>query len=82
MTKNIKTVNTIVMSSRIGIIVCAIADKLGISNMEALRDFYYSKTCRNFHNTSTGLYLYSNNYIVDEFMIEKGLIIDNIKYEY
>ncbi|MBR3915153.1 MAG: hypothetical protein IKJ64_05475 [Bacteroidales bacterium] len=32
--------------------------------------FYESKTCANLHDKSTGLYLYSDLYIVDDFLIE------------
>ena len=36
--------------------------------------FYESKTCEDLHDKSTGLYLYGNLYVADEFMREKKLL--------
>ena len=33
--------------------------------------FYESRTCAELHDRSTGLYLYGDLYIADEFMLEK-----------
>jgi len=51
-------------------IVCEIAKRLGVSSSEALRRFYKSVTCRNFHDRSTGMYLQGDLYVVDEFLSE------------
>lgn len=61
----------ILRSSRIGSIVCKIADRLNISLIEAMRKFYNSETCREFHDRSSGLYLQGDLYIVAEFMDEQ-----------
>ncbi len=58
---------------RIGAIVCRIAELRKISPLQALKDFYRSHTCSRFHDRKTGLYLYSDYYIADEFMLEKSL---------
>lgn len=69
-----KTVNDIVRWERIGSIVCHIGKKLNISPLQALKDFYRSATCRNFHDHRTGLYLYSDFYIADDYLIEIGFM--------
>ena len=70
-----KTVNNILLWGRIGSIVCKIADKLNIPPLQALKDFYRSDTCKKFHDRGTGLYLFGDLYIVDEYMLEKSLEI-------
>ena len=39
---------------------------------KALQLFYESQTCADLHDKSTGLYLYGDLYVADEFMREKG----------
>jgi len=68
------TVKSIIRSQRIGCISTEIARRLGISNTEALGLFYISRTSERFHDESTGLYLYGDLYIVDEFMIERKTV--------
>jgi hypothetical protein len=63
-------VQEIIMSNRIGAIAVILSEKLDIDNIKALKLFYESKTCARLHDKSTGLYLYSDLYIVDDFMIE------------
>ena len=58
------------MSNRIGAIAVILSDKLDIDNVKALKLFYESETCARLHDKSTGLYLYSDLYIVDDFLIE------------
>lgn len=58
--------------SRMGVIACRIAEKLGLSLLQALKDFYRSDTCRRFHDRNTGLYVQSDNYIVDDYLMEIG----------
>ena len=45
---------------------------LSIAPEKALQLFYESQTCADLHDKSTGLYLYGDLYIADEFMREKG----------
>lgn len=66
-------IRNILMWGRIGSIVCHIAEKLNISPIQALKDFYRSSTCKKFHNRKTGLYLYSDLYIVDDYLEEIGI---------
>lgn len=63
-------VQEIIMSNRIGAIAVILSEKLDIDNIKALKLFYESKTCARLHDKSTGLYLYSDLYIVEDFMIE------------
>jgi len=65
----------IIMSNRIGIISAELAERLNIEPAKALELFYESQTCADLHDRSTGLYLYGNLYIADEYMREKGLAL-------
>ena len=67
-------IQEIITSNRIGAIAAELSDRLGVEPINALEMFYDSKTCADFHNHSTGLYLYGNLYVADEFMREKGLM--------
>ncbi|MBR4552842.1 MAG: hypothetical protein IKO20_03875 [Bacteroidaceae bacterium] len=69
-------VQEIILSNRIGAISVALAKRLNIEPIKALQIFYESKTCEDLHDKSTGLYLYGNLYVVDEFMREKGGTLD------
>ena len=60
----------ILMSNRIGSIAMLLAKRLDIAPIRALKLFYESKTCTDLHNRDTALYLYSDPYIADEFIIE------------
>lgn len=64
-------VQEIIMSNRIGAISILLAQKMGIENVDALKLFYESDTCRRLHDKSTGLYLYGDLYIVDEYLLER-----------
>ena len=64
-------IQEIIMSNRIGSISDEIAKRLDIEPLKALELFYASKTCEDLHNKNTGLYLYSDLYIVDEFLLEQ-----------
>ena len=66
-------VQEIILSNRIGAISTTIAGRLNVEPVKALEMFYESKTCADLHNKATGLYLYSDLYIADEFMREKEL---------
>ena len=66
--ENLRLGRIVLRSARIGLIICEIAKRLGISTSEALRRFYQSATCRDFHDRSTGMYLQGDLYVVEEFM--------------
>ncbi|MBD5274709.1 MAG: DUF3791 domain-containing protein [Muribaculaceae bacterium] len=68
-----KSLKDILRWGRMGAISCRIAEKLSIPPLQALKDFYRSVTCEKFHDKATGLYLYSDYYIADSYLIEKGL---------
>ena len=63
-------IQEIIMSNRIGAISVILAKMLDIDVVKALKMFYLSKTCANLHDKSTGLYLYGDMYIADDFIIE------------
>lgn len=60
----------ILMSNRIGAIAMILSKRLDIEPLRALKAFYESQTCANLHDKSTGLYLYGDPYVADEFMLE------------
>ena len=64
-------IQEIILSNRIGQISAELAKRLNIAPERALEMFYASKTCADLHDKSTGLYLYGNLYVADEFMREK-----------
>lgn len=63
-------VQEIIMSNRIGAIAVDLAERLDIEPVRALQLFYESKTCADLHDKATGLYLYGDRYIADEFIRE------------
>lgn len=63
-------IQEMILSNRIGIISANIARRLDIEPARALKLFYASKTCADLHDKETGLYLYGNLYIADEFIRE------------
>ena len=67
---NSPVIQEIIMSNRIGAISVLLAEQLNIDSVKALKLFYQSKTCANLHDKSTGLYLYGDLYIADEFIRE------------
>ena len=64
-------VQEILMSNRIGAIAMLLSKRLDIEPLRALKLFYESQTCADLHDKSTGLYLYGDPYVADEFMKEK-----------
>ena len=68
-----KEILDILRWSRMGVIACRIAERIGVPPLQALKDFYRSDTCRKFHDRSTGLYIQSDNYIADDYLMEMGL---------
>ena len=65
-------IQEIIMSNRIGAIAVELAKRLDIAPEKALQLFYESQTCADLHDKTTGLYLYGDLYVADEFMREKG----------
>ena len=63
-------IQEIIMSNRIGAITVILAERLGVTDIQALKLFYESQTCAHLHDKSTGLYLYGDHYIADEYMRE------------
>ena len=61
-------IQEIIMSNRIGAIAIHLAKQL--NNVRALKLFYESKTCADLNDKSTGLYLYGDLYVADEFIRE------------
>lgn len=64
-------VQEIILSNRIGAISIELSKRLDIEPVQALELFYESQTCADLHDKSTGLYLYSDLYIADEFIRER-----------
>ena len=64
-------IQEIIISNRIGAISMELAKRLNIAPEKALQLFYESQPCADLHNKSTGLYLYGDLYVADEFMREK-----------
>ena len=65
-------IQEIIMSNRIGAISVELAKRLNIEPVKALQLFYESQTCADLHDKSTGLYLYGDLYVADEFMRGKA----------
>ena len=63
-------IQEIIMSNRIGAIAMILSKQLGVDSVKSLKLFYEGKTCRKLHTRSTGLYLYGDLYVADEFMRE------------
>ena len=63
-------IQEIILSNRIGAISMELARRLDIEPVQALELFYESQTCADLHDKSTGLYLYSDLYIANEFIQE------------
>ena len=64
-------IQEMIISKRICHISAELAKRLNIAPERALELFYESKTCADLHDKRTGLYMYSNLYVADEFMREK-----------
>lgn len=67
-----KEVLDILRWCRMGNIACIIADATGTTPLQALKKFYHSTTCKMFHDRSTGLYIYSDKYIAEDYLMEIG----------
>ena len=60
----------VLLWTKIGRIVARLAERLGVSPEQAFDVFYSSETCARLHKPETGLYLYSDLYVVDEVVRE------------
>ena len=58
------------MSLTIGGIAYDLSQRLDIYPSRTLDLFYRSKICAQLHDKKTGLYLMSNGYIADDFILE------------
>lgn len=67
-------IQRIILSTRIGCIAAELSRRLGVSPAEALLRFYNSHTCAMLHDKRSGLYLCGDLYVVDEFLLEMGLL--------
>ena len=67
-------VQEIILCNQIAGIAMALSKMLDIEPLKAFMLFYESKTCADLHNKATGLYLYGNLYIADEFIREKEYV--------
>lgn len=66
-------IQEIILSTRIAVISDEIARRMNVTPLKALELFYASKTCEDLHNKDTGLYLYGDLYVVDEFLLEQNV---------
>ena len=65
-------IQEIILCNRIGAISVELAKRPHVEPLEALQAFYESQTCADLHDKSTGLYLYGDLYVADEYMLEKS----------
>ena len=66
-------IQEIILSNRIAVICDEIARRMNVTPLKTLEIFYASKTCEDLHNKDTGLYLYGDLYVVDEFLLEQNV---------
>ena len=64
-------VQDLILGTQIGCIAYELSKRLDVDPIFALMLFYESKTCRQLHDKATGLYLFSEKYLADEFVLEK-----------
>ena len=65
-------IQEIILCNRIGAISVELAKRLHVEPLEAVQAFDESQTCADLHDKSTGLYLYGDLYVADEYMLEKS----------
>lgn len=63
-------IQDMILSYQIGGIAYELSQRLDISPSLAFDLFYRSKTCMQLHDKRTGLYLMSNGYVADDFILE------------
>lgn len=60
----------LLMWNKIGRISVLLSKRLGISPLRALDIFYTSNVCQRMHSPQEELYTFSDEYIVDELILE------------
>lgn len=62
--------NQLNMWNKIGRVIARLSERLDISIERATEIFYTSKTSKDLHDANTGLYLLSDNYLVENVLME------------
>lgn len=60
-----------ILQRKIARVIAIIANRMGTTQQQALRCFYDSKVCAMLHNSATAMHLMSDDYIADEFFLER-----------
>lgn len=63
-------IQDIIMGTDIGCIAAELSRRLDIEPWRALELFYASHTCEQLHDKRTGLYLFGDRYIAEEYIRE------------
>ena len=58
------------MWNKVGRIIALLSDRLNVDVAKATDIFYRSRTSRDLHDESTGLYLMGDRYVLDNLMTE------------
>lgn len=58
------------MWNKVGRIIALLSDRLNVDVAKATDLFYRSRTCKELHDESTGLYLMGDRYILDNLLSE------------
>lgn len=58
------------MWNKVGRIIALLSDRLNVDVAKATDIFYRSRTCKELHDESTGLYLMGDRYVLDNLMTE------------
>lgn len=75
MTKRKEVLHQILTATQTGTIVCRLAERLGISNYEAFRCFFRSKTYADFRRPGSLLSMLGDPAIVEEYLRESNSVI-------
>ena len=58
------------MWNKVGRIIALLSDRLNVDVAKATDIFYRSRTCKELHDESTGLYLMGDRYVLDNILSE------------
>lgn len=58
-----------ILQRKIARVIAIIASRMGVTQQEALCEFYKSKVCDMLHNPATAMQIMSDDYIADEFFL-------------
>lgn len=58
------------MWNKVGRIIALLSDRLNVDVAKATDIFYRSRTCKELHDESTGLYLMGDRYVLDNLITE------------